>query len=130
MTKDFVYEELSYKVVGVLFDTFKLIGGDYQEKHYQRAIAELLKKRNIPFKKEFPVDILLEDQSIGKHFLDFLIDEKIILELKRGPYPKYGEIKQVLMYMRSTNKQLGILAHFSSNGVKVKRIINAQYKSS
>jgi GxxExxY protein len=128
ITKTILYKELSYKVIGVVFDTFKSIGGDYQEKYYQRTIAQLLKERNIPFEKEFPVNVIVNDKIIGKHFLDFLIDEKIILELKRGPYPKYGDIKQLLMYLRSANKQLGILAHFSSNGVKTKRIVNAYYK--
>ena len=69
-----IYKELSYQIVGALFDAFKTLGSNYQEKYCQRTVAMFLEKRKIQFKREIPVSIEIEGQNIGRHFLDFLID--------------------------------------------------------
>lgn len=120
-----LYKELSYEIVGALFDTFKTLGSSYQEKYCQRVVEKFLIKRKISFKREFPVEIVVEDERIGRHFLDFLIDDSIVLEIKKGNKQNMSDIKQVLMYLKTTGLKLGILAYFGSNGVTYKRIINS-----
>jgi GxxExxY protein len=124
---DIYYKELSYKIVGILFKVSNELGGDYHEKYYQRAIEVLLKKENLHFKREFPVNIEIESSKIGHHFLDFLIDDKVILETKKGDRVIMSHIKQVLMYLKTMNLQLGLLAYFGHNGVQIKRIVNKRY---
>jgi GxxExxY protein len=123
---EILYKELSYEIVGALFDAFKALGASYKEKYCQRAVEKFLVKRKIPYKKEYPVDIMIESEFIGKHFLDFLIDDKVVLEIKKGNDSNISDIKQVLMYLKTTKLKLGILAYFGSNGVKYKRIINSR----
>lgn len=123
---DILYKELSYVIVGALFDTFKTLGANYQEKYCQKAVEKFLIKRKIPFKREVPVEIIIESERIGRHFLDFLIDNEVILEIKKGNRPNMSDIKQVLMYLKTTGLKLGILAYFGSNGVVCKRIINSR----
>ncbi len=124
-----IYRELSYKVVGVLYDIYNQLGGSYHERHYQKATEKLLQKQKIPFKKEFTIEILVDGDSIGKHFIDFVIDGKIALDLKKGNRFRMGDIKQMLMYLNSANLKLGILAYFGSKGVRVKRIINKNFNA-
>lgn len=119
-----LYKDLSYKIVGVLFETFKSLGSNYQEKYCQRTVELFLSKRKIPFKREVPVQIVIEENLIGKHFLDFLIDNTVVLEIKKGNRETMSDIKQVLMYLKTTGLKLGILAYFGSNGVTYKRIVN------
>ena len=121
---EILYKELSYQIVGALFDAFKTLGSSYQEKYCQRAVAKYLTKRNLIFTREFPVEITIEDELIGRHFLDFLVDSSVILEIKKGNKQNMSDIKQVLMYLKTTKLKLGILAYFGSNGVTYKRIIN------
>ena len=120
-----IYKELSYEIVGALFDAFKSLGSNYQEKYCQRAVEKFLIKRRIPFKREVPVEINIEDENIGRHFLDFLIDDSVVLEIKKGNKQNMSDIKQVLMYLKTTGLKLGILAYFGNNGVTYKRIINS-----
>ncbi|MBI4096450.1 MAG: GxxExxY protein [Candidatus Levybacteria bacterium] len=119
-----LHKELSYEIVGALFDAFKNLGSNYQEKYCQKAVEIFLTKRKIPFKREVLVQITIDNNSIGKHYLDFLINESVILELKKGNKNNMSDIKQVLMYLKTTGLKLGILAYFGSNGVTYKRIIN------
>lgn len=125
-----IYKELSYEIVGALFDAFKSLGSNYQEKYCQRAVEIFLVKRKIPFKREVLVKIAVDDNLIGKHFLDFLISDAVILELKKGNKNNMSDIKQVLMYLKTTGLKLGILAYFGSNGVTYKRIINSDSRNS
>lgn len=127
---DILYKELSYQIIGALFDAFKSLGSNYQEKYCQRAVEMFLIKRKIPFKREVPVKIIVEDNQIGKHFLDFLINDSVVLELKKGNKNNMSDIKQVLMYLKTTGFKLGILAYFGSNGVTYKRIINSNSRHS
>ncbi len=117
---------MSYKIVGLLFEVYNQLGGDFQEKYYQRALVRLLQREKVLFDREFPVDVIVEGEKIGKNFIDFIIDAKIALDLKKGNRFRMGDIKQMLMYLRSSSLKLGILAYFGSKGVKIKRIINSK----
>jgi GxxExxY protein len=77
-----IEKELSYKIVGVLFYVYNNLGGGYQEKYYQRAIAKQLKNEGIKFKEQIYVPLSFKEESIGKYFLDFLIEDKVVLEIK------------------------------------------------
>ena len=65
-----------------------------------------------------------EDKIIGKRYLDYLVEDKIVLEIKRGDYFSKNNFNQVLEYLKITKLTLAILANFTSRGVKYKRILN------
>lgn len=123
-SQKFVYKNLSYKIIGVLFDVFNELGYGYQEKYYQRAIAIESENRGIKFKKEFFSPIRFKQIAIGKYYFDFLVEDKIILEIKKGNEFRKKDIEQVFAYLRKINLKLGIIANFTKNGVLIKRIIN------
>ncbi|MBI2012878.1 MAG: GxxExxY protein [Candidatus Colwellbacteria bacterium] len=118
-----VEKELSYKIAGALFEVYNNLGGGYQEKYYQRAVAQELKNRDIKFIEQVQVPLKFKGSSVGRYFLDFLIEEKVILEIKVADkfYPR--DIKQVLAYLKTANLDLGILANFTRSGLKLKRIL-------
>jgi GxxExxY protein len=82
----------------------------------------------ISYIKEKEIKLYYNGQCIGKYFLDFIIEDKIILELKVVPFIQQIHIKQVLEYLRATNKRLAILIYFTNSGVIYKRIVNPNYK--
>lgn len=63
-------------------------------------------------------------EVIGKYFLDFLVEDKIIVEIKQGNYFSKSHIEQIHNYLKANNLKLGLLANFTMNGVKIKRIVN------
>lgn len=122
--EDLVYPELSYRVNGALMEVFNVLGCRYKELHYQRAIAKVFSEERIPFKEQVSVPVMFRGEVIGRYVFDFLIDGKIILEIKRGDDFRREDIQQILNYLRAANLKLGILARFSSKGIKTKRILN------
>jgi len=122
--KDLVYPELSYQIIGVLFDVYNELGFGYSEKHYQKAIAMLLKERSMNFQEQVYMPVSFKEKVVGKYFLDFLIEDKTILEIKKEPRFSKGNVNQVLSYLNSTGKKLAILANFDRDGVKFRRFVN------
>ncbi len=121
---DLIYPELCYKIVGILYDVYNELGFGYQEKYYQRAIAIAFNKNKIQFEEQVNVLLDYQNSNIGRYFLDFLIKDKMVLEIKRGDYFSKKNIEQIYPYLIATNLKLGILANFTSSGVKFKRIVN------
>jgi len=65
-----------------------------------------------------------QEKIIGKLFFDFLVEAKIIVEIKKGDNYSKRHIEQVLEYLKTSNLQLAIILNFGSNKVHTKRIVN------
>ncbi|MCX6744897.1 MAG: GxxExxY protein [Candidatus Parcubacteria bacterium] len=121
---DLIFPELSYKITGILYNVFNELGSGLQEKYYQRAIAFALKKNNLKFQEQVFVPLKYQGEKIGNYYLDFLIEDEIIVEIKRGEFFRQAFIKQIHEYLMVSHLSLGLLANFTSSGVRVKRILN------
>lgn len=124
LRKDILYPELSYLIVGVLFEVHNELGSGYQERYYQKAIENIFKKLGISFKEQAQISMEINGEKFTKCFLDFVIEDKIILEIKRGERFLKSNIDQIYSYLKATGLKLGILANFTKRGLQFKRIIN------
>jgi len=121
---DLIYPELSFKLIGYAFEVFNELGYGHHEKNYQRAYSILLKQNNHAFQEQKYYDLKFKGEIIGKAFLDFEIDDKVVVELKKDALFSGKHINQTMEYLRLSNKKLAILINFTSKGVKSKRLIN------
>jgi len=119
-----IYKKLSYEVVGCLYEMYNSVGFGYQEKHYQRILAEIFKEHKLKFEKELLGRIIFNNKIIAKYFLDFLVENKIIVELKVVNDFYTQHINQVLTYLKAHNLKLGILVLITKDGIKYKRFLN------
>ncbi len=79
---DLVYPELSYQLVGYAYEVFNELGPGHSEKTYQKAHAVMLTRNNHKFMEQVYYPVKFKNEIISKGFLDFSIEEKIIVELK------------------------------------------------
>ena len=119
-----VYPELSYQIIGMLFEVWNGIGYSHKEKYIQSAIAKIFRENKIDFQEQIKIDLKFKDEKIGHYFFDLLIGNKIILEIKRREYFSKHDIDQVYSYLKTSGLKLGIIVCFSSRGIKFKRILN------
>lgn len=119
-----MYPDLSYELVGMCFDMYNRLGFGYQEKYYQRAYAGDLKEKDKRFVREQKCVIVYQGRKIGRYFIDFVVENKIVIEFKIANdfYPQH--IKQVLGYLKATNLKLGIIILITKDGLRFKRIVN------
>ena len=122
--QDLVYPELRYAIVGVLIEVFRELGSGYQEKYYQKSVALEFAKRKIKFQEQAFVPLTYKGESIGRYYIDFVVESKIAIEIKKDkPFSKKN-IEQVVAYLKANDLKLGILANFTREGVKFRRILN------
>lgn len=121
---DLIEPELSYKTVGVLFRVFNEIGPGVHEKYYQKAVAVGFKEENLVYRQQVPIIMHFAGKEIGKYFADFIVENKIIVEIKVGNQINRKHAKQLIAYLRTTGLKLGILTYFGKDGIFFKRIIN------
>ena len=122
---DLLYKELSYKIRGAAFEVKKNYGSGHKEILYQRALAEELELRRIKYLREKAIKIYSPKTKkvIGSYKPDFIIEDKIIVELKALEKMSTLMIDQLYSYLRNSKYELGFLINFNSRGVDIRRVI-------
>lgn len=120
----YIYKELSHKIVGAAFEVYNTVGFGMPEKYIQAAYAEELKAQGLKFEREFYLSLKYHYKTLTKHYADFKIEEKVIVELKIRPYLGYVHIKQVEAYLISSGCKLAIILYFTKDGVKFRRVLS------
>lgn len=121
---DLVEPDLSYEIVGVIFDVFREIGPGLKEKIYQKAIAQSFRKKHLDFKEQVYCPVIFQGANIGQRYLDFLVADKIIIELKCGNRFSTAQVSQVNEYLHIRKLSLALLFVITNEGVNFRRIVN------
>jgi GxxExxY protein len=121
---DLIYSDLCYELVGLLFGVWSDLGYGYKEKIYQKAIEQTLVENNFKFNRELAAKISYKNKIIGTYYFDFLIEDKVVLEVKVRNYFSKRNISQLYSCLKAKDLKLGIIAHFTSKGVRCKRVVN------
>lgn len=121
--KDLILPELSYTIVGALFEVFDQLGSGHRERYYYLAVYKALEKRGLKVKTQVSIPLEFDGLKIGKYFLDFLIEDKVVLELKINKRFYKKDFEQIKDYLKVSGCQLGILARLSEGGVTFLRVL-------
>lgn len=116
-----IFPELSYKITGILFKTHNALGRYCKEKQYQDALAEMFEKEGFIFECEKKLPI---SEKVGGNQVDFLVDNKILIECKAKPIITKEDYYQVLRYLKASGKHLCLLVNFRNQYLRPKRIVN------
>lgn len=124
---DLVYKDEAYKIVGILFEVHKNLGKGFSEIVYKDAIEYELNECAIPFEREKEYNIKYKN-SILKHrfYADFVIDNKIILEIKTVDCFNASHYNQCLNYLKISGNKLALLANFNAPSLEYKRIVDSK----
>ena len=122
--KDLIYKKECYRIVGLIFEVFNEVGYGHKEKFYQKAIANIFLENNIEFKEQLKARVIFRGKEIGYYIFDFLVFDKIVIELKQKNYFSKKDIEQLYSYLNAMNLKLGVLVYFAREGIRYKRIVN------
>ena len=121
--QELIYSDLTYKIRKALFNVYNTLGFGHKESVYQKALEKEFIEMKIPYEKEQSLNVSYRNQVIGTYRPDFVIDQKVILELKAVELmPKTFEI-QLLHYLKTTGFKLGLLINFGAPRLFIKRLI-------
>jgi GxxExxY protein len=114
---NFFYGEISYKINGILIEVFKELGKFSREKQYGDLIEKKLKEKNMRYERE----VRIGDSG---NIVDFIIEDKIILELKTVPFLIKEHFNQVKRYLHQSGLKLGIIVNFRTDFLSPKHVLN------
>ncbi|MBI2551934.1 GxxExxY protein [Candidatus Uhrbacteria bacterium] len=120
---EYPHKELTHKIIGAAYKVGNSLGPHIRETYVQRAIAAEFDQLGIAYAREFTVDLCYAGKKIGEDRLDFIVDGKVVVEIKVVPELKNVHLRQVLEYLRVTNMQIALLIFFTPNGVRIRRIV-------
>ena len=123
-----VFPELSYKISGLLFITHNNLGRFCKEKIYGDALEKLLLEKRISFEREKKIDIKAGGLPITKNYTDFVVDNKMVIELKSKRFVERNDYVQTLRYLQLLNLPLALVVNFGQKFLKPKRILNSALK--
>ena len=124
MQDKIIHREPSYQIMKAVFEVHNTLGPGYLEKVYEEALAVELELLNIPFERQKEITVIYKGRRVDQHRLDFVIDGRIVLELKSVSTLANVHKKQVLSYVKATDLRLGILVNFATLRVQSERIAN------
>ncbi len=123
-----IYPRLSYKITGVLFKVHNELGNHCREKQYCDAIEKLLIEERISYQREIIIQSGSEYVENNSNRIDFIIEDKIILEIKAKRGIDREDYNQMQRYLKFSNNKLGVLVNFHQKYLVPKRIINSHTK--
>ena len=110
--EEYKYSELTGKIIGCAMEIHRVLGNGFQEVIYQRALEIEMASQSLSFKREFEMPIFYKMERIGTRRVDFLVDEKISVELKAIIKLEDVHYAQAINYLEAYNLEIGLLINF------------------
>ncbi len=123
-TYELVYKEEAYKIVGICMEVHRILGKGLLEVVYKDALEYEFNKQNIPFEREKKFSIRYKEITLKHEFYaDFVVDNKILLEVKAQSGIIEEHMKQTLNYLAIAKLKLALLVNFGNDKLKYERIV-------
>jgi GxxExxY protein len=119
------YEDITEKIIGACFEVHKFLGNGFQEVIYQRALACELSKAGLNYAREIEQEIFYKElqEPIGTRRADFIVEGKVLVELKAMVEHEDVHLAQVLNYPKAYRLEVGLLINFGSKSLTFKRLV-------
>jgi GxxExxY protein len=125
MQEQLKYREITEKIIGASFEVHKFLGNGFQEVIYQRALAWEFSNAGLNYAREIEQDIFYKNlqEPIGTRRADFVVEGKVLVELKAIVVLEDVHLAQVLNYLKAYKLEVGLLINFGSKSLEFKRLV-------
>jgi len=116
--------KLSERIIGLAFDVHNKLGPGFIEKIYEKALAYELGAHKINFENQALIKVEYGDIELGAQRIDFIVENKIIVELKSVSEISEIHMAQLISYLKTADKRLGLILNFATKRLEIKRLVN------
>jgi GxxExxY protein len=124
------YEDITEKIIGCAMKVHSALGNGFQEVIYQRCLEIEMSKQSLHSVREVEMPIYYDGQEVGTRRADFLVEDKVMVELKALTALEDVHLAQALNYLEAYNLEVGLLINFGSRSLEFKRLHNKKYRQS
>lgn len=124
-----IFADECYKLNGIFYKIQNTVGPVFNERQYQGILEAKLIAENIPFEKEKELHFDLGGgEKIEGNRVDFVVFNRIALDLKAKKFITREDFRQMLRYIKAGNYKLGLLVNFRGKKVVIKRVVNSDIR--
>jgi GxxExxY protein len=113
--------EITKRTIAAAIRVHRALGPGFLEGVYEEALAVEFALSGIQFVRQKPIQLFYKDHQIGEHRLDFLVEDKIIVELKAISALDDIHFAIGRSYLKATNLEDGLLLNFATAPLTIKR---------
>jgi GxxExxY protein len=119
------YADITQKIIGASFEVHNFLGNGFQEVIYQRALSYEMRQARLEFAREIEQHIYYKNllEPIGTRRADFVVENKILVELKAVIQLEDVHLAQALNYLKAYRLEVGLLINFGSKSLTFKRLV-------
>lgn len=117
-------EEITYKINGCAMKVHNTLGNGFQEVIYQRCLAIELRKAGLEFEREKEQTIFYEGEEVGTRRADFIVEGKVIVELKALINIEDVHLAQAKNYVVAYDFPVGLLINFGATSLQFKKVFH------
>jgi GxxExxY protein len=115
-------DPLTHSIIGCAMEVHNILGNGFQEVVYQRALAIELEQHGISFLREQEMPLHYKEHEVGTRRVDFLVENKVMVELKAVINLEDVHLAQGLNYLTAYNLEIGLLINFGAPKLEFKRL--------
>lgn len=127
---DYKYSDITEKIIKAAMNVHGILGNGFQEVIYQRALAIEFESMQIGFGREVSIPVYYKEVKVGERRVDFLVEDKISVELKAIVALENVHLAQAKNYLEAFNIEVGLLINFGATSLQFKRMFNNKFKAS
>jgi len=124
---EFKHTDITYQIIGCAMLVHQKLGNGFQELIYQRALAMEFEKAGLLFSREHEMPIIYDGEEIGTRRVDFLVKDKIMVELKAVSNFDDSHLAQAINYLEVYSLEVGLLINFGTKSLQYKRVVNKKH---
>jgi GxxExxY protein len=119
-----IEDQLTHQIIGCAMKVHSTMGNGFQEVIYQRCMEIEMKKQSLSFVREQKMPIHYEGFEVGTRRVDFLVENKVLVELKAIIRLEDVHLAQGLNYLEAFHLDIGLLLNFGARSLEFKRLMN------
>ncbi len=120
--KEYKYSDITAEIIGSAMRVHSELGNGFQEVIYQRAFAIDMSDSKLNFAREVEMPVHYKEHRIGTRRVDFLVEEKILVEIKALSKLEDTHLNQALNYLEAFKLEIGLLINFGARSLEFKRL--------
>lgn len=120
------HADITGKVIGAAMRVHSTLGNGFQEVIYQRALAIEMEKQGLSFQRELEMPIHYDEQVIGTRRVDFLVEGRVMVELKALTKLEDVHLAQAINYLEAYQLEVGLLLNFGAKSLEYRRVVNSK----
>lgn len=118
------HKDLTHRIIGCAMKVHSELGNGFQEVIYQRCLAIELEEVGLGYEREKEIPIYYKGVDVGLRRVDFLVEDKIMVELEAVIELEDVHLAQAMNYREAYHLEIALLINFGARSLQFKRVHN------